>query len=262
MLGLSLQRHAPDYPRVCLVVHDMTFQNKQLLSKAGWYILEVDDWHANQSSHFKFGKYYRDVYEKISVFRICMDKVLFMDADMVVYRQGLGELLLRPAPPMGHIAMTPDGCNNHFFQSGLMLFSPNVTIFNQLRTMMHLRHGQSALDQPVINEVFKGRIARLDLKFNSFGPRAASCHPPCEDVVVAHFTGNLGGLKPSAASVHNLKVLRVGHLPPMTIDCPDLYREYFCLLKRHASSLSPSLQVALKDAGECVLEHRDKQMVM
>jgi hypothetical protein len=253
MLGISLQRYAPGFPRVCMVVRDMSFHNKQLLAKAGWHILEVDDWHANQSSSFKFGKYYRDVYSKINAFRLCMRKVLFMDADMFVLREGIEDLLRGPTPPPGHIGMAPDGCNNAFYQSGFMLFRPNISIFAQLRKTMHEHSGQQALDQPVINEVYRGRVRSLDLKYNSFGPRHASCHPICDEVVVAHFTGNLGGFKPSAACVKNLEELRAGHLPPMTLDCPDINREYFCALKRHAANLSPELQHAVSQAGECTL---------
>jgi hypothetical protein len=255
MLGISLQRHAPGIPRVCLVVRDMSFQNKQLLARAGWHVLEVDDWHANQSPKFQFGDYYRDVYSKINVFRVCMRQVLFMDADMFVLRKGLEDLLLDAgaSPSPGHISMAPDGCNAAFFQSGLMSFRPNVSMFDKLRDTMRERSGQQALDQPVINEVYRGHVRPLDLKYNSFGPRESSCHPACDEVVVAHFTGNLGGFKPSAASVHNLEQMRMGHLPPMTLDCPDINRGYFCSLKRHADKLSPELQYAVSKAGECTL---------
>merc|ERR1740121_3434227 len=106
LLGFSLQKYAPQYPRICIVVKDMDDRNKRLLSAAGWQLMEVSDWHAGQSLHWASG-YWQDVYDKINVFRIRVGRILYLDADTIVRSDEVKELM-RFHLPLGHIAMVKD----------------------------------------------------------------------------------------------------------------------------------------------------------
>merc|ERR1712113_434534 len=129
-----------------------------------------------------------------------MDKLLYLDTDTLVFSSELEELLNTVHLQPGNIAMVRDCCS-HDFNSGLMLLRPNRTIFARMRSEMMTRRGWEALDQPVINAVYKGRIQTLDAKFNVHGHGM-----PCSEAVVAHYTGR----KPANPDVQALRQIRDG----------------------------------------------------
>jgi len=219
-----------------LVVRTMSYANKQLLTDAGWTLLEVDDWHPT-NKHFAHN-YWWDVYNKINIFRVkTRHLMLYMDADMYVFSHDIKRVLERQLPP-GTIAMVKDEQKNNY-NTGLMLFWPDVEMFRKLRRDMIEHSGWGGLDQPLINNEYRGRVVQLDGRFNAHGSSAE-----CNDAVVAHYTGHF---KPSFADVRNLRMVRFGyHKAPPYLQCPVLYKAYFCELKAYSLQLSPALQAALR----------------
>jgi len=219
-----------------LIVRTMSYANKQLLTDAGWNLLEVDDWHPT-NTHFAHN-YWWDVYNKINIFRVkTRHLMLYMDADMYVFCDDIKRVLERQLPP-GTIAMVKDEQKNNY-NTGLMLFWPDVEMFRKLRRDMIEHSGWGGLDQPLINNEYRGRIVQLDGRFNAHGSSAE-----CNDAVVAHYTGHF---KPSFANVRNLGKVKLGyHKAPPYLQCPVLYKAYFCELKAHSLQLSPALQATLR----------------
>lgn len=240
MLGLSLQWHVPEFPRLCLVISTMAKTNKDLLSAAGWTLVEVEEWHPSKD-HFA-NDYWWMVYNKIDVFRVKVNKMLWMDSDMYVWDDSLREVLEKTQLPDGNIGMVQD-CTAKNFNSGLMLFKPDLEVYKRLRRGMITHHGWDGLDQPLINKEYTGKIVKLDPKFNTHGIAKT-----CEGVVVAHYTGRN---KPTLANVGNLRKVSMGfkHVP-YSLRCPHLYEEYFCAMKNARNYLSRELQDALREVGK------------
>jgi len=239
MLGLSLQWHVPEFPRLCLVVKTMKRERKDLLTAAGWNLVDIDEWHPAKEP---FGNgYWWYVYNKIDIFRVKVAKILWMDADMYVWDDSLREVLEATALDKGHIAMVKD-CAAKNFNSGLMFFEPDLTVFKHLRSAMISNKGWDGLDQPLINKEYSGRIKELPGKFNTHGKTKS-----CKGVVAAHYTGKN---KPTWADVHNLKLVSKGYQGvAFSLRCPKLYQEYFCAMKNARNYLSEELQHALQEAG-------------
>jgi len=87
----------------------MSYANKQLLTDAGWNLLEVEDWHPTEQ-HFAHN-YWWDVYNKINIFRVkTRHLMLYMDSDMYVFSHDIKRVLERQLPP-GTIAMVKDEQN-------------------------------------------------------------------------------------------------------------------------------------------------------
>jgi len=237
MLGLSLDHHVPEFPRYCMVDRSMSAENKGLLSAVGWNLLELEDWHPT-GEHFAQG-YWWDVYNKINLFRLRLPPpLLYMDADTYVLNSHLREVLEMSLPPE-KIAMVPD-LNHDEYNTGLMFFYPDLGMYARLHDEMTKREGWAGLDQPLINEEYEGRIVELDTKFNTHGSATPDA---CERTVVAHFTGRN---KPSLASQTNLMQVRTGyHLPAPYLQCPGIYRAYYCDLTASRRHLSLALQAAL-----------------
>merc|ERR1712194_49892 len=209
----------------------------------GWHLIEVENWHPSMK-HFAYD-YWWDVYAKINIFRIKVKRVLWMDADIYVWNSGISDLLTETRMRPGEIGMVKD-CSQPNYNSGLMLFEPNLTAYTDIRENMMYEQGWDGLDQPIINLEFSGRIVGLDQKYNTHGNLK-----PCTGVVVAHYTGRN---KPTLASVENLQQVRDGYKDvPYSLRCPNLYKDYYCEMKTHASKLSVAMQGALKNAGgECL----------
>jgi len=239
MLGLSLSEFLPENPRFCMVDNTMPDAFKQRLAKVGWHLVELQDWHPTLD-RFAHG-YWWDVYNKINVFRIRVEKILYMDADMLVLSDKLQELLSTNLAP-GEIAMVQDMQHGQF-NTGLMLFAPNMTSFVEIREDMISLQGWKGLDQPAINKRFEGHVVHLDRRFNAHGSSKV-----CDSAVVAHYTGHN---KPSLAKVDNLKQVRDGyrkHGPPY-LQCPELYERYFCKMQVSTKFLSDPLRKAIGEAG-------------
>merc|ERR1712083_267707 len=114
---------------------------------------------------------------------------------------------------------------------------PNRTIFARIRTEMMQRTGWAALDQPIINDVYKGQIQEVDARFNVHGHGM-----PCGEAVVAHYTGK----KPANPDVEDLKTIRDGHvLDKPNPQCGNLMRLYFTALHASKKDMSSKLQSAL-----------------
>lgn len=253
MLGHSLDEHMPGYPRVCLVGKGMTSENRRILKKAGWELLEVDMWHASQNSSSKvfngINDRFWDTFPKIDVFRVNMERILWMDADMYVYSKSLKNVFDTTLAE-GEIGMVMDCCGEGKwgkYNSGLMLLRPSMEVYKDLREKMTESEDYDALDQKVINTYFDGKIVDIPAKFNAH--KYHKDQHGCDDVVVGHFTGPW---KPSAANRTLLHECRIGKAPRYGLDCDDRYRDYYCRLRKYAEHLSDELQEAIERTGGCI----------
>jgi len=240
MLGLSLQWHVPEFPRLCLVADSMSADNKQLLKAAGWTILPTKEQKV-------------DVLAKLDVFRVNVSQALWMDADMYVWDDPLREVLEDTDLKQGHIAMVKDagGASSN---TGLMLLRPNLQKYANLgsgtkddsvsdKEDKDTISNADSMDQILINKEFNGQVVGLDTRFNTHGSIK-----PCADVVAAHYTGIK---KPTLADAKNLEMVSKGYQTEDSeyLKCPILYKQYFCALKNAINYLSKELQDALKKAG-------------
>lgn len=207
-----------------------------------------------QQSKTLHGGYWWDLYPKINLWRIRMSKLLYLDTDMLVFSSELGDLLNSTELKPGHIAMVKDCCSNDF-NSGLILMRPDRRMYSRIRFSMEEKQGWAALDQPVINEVFKDRIQTLDARFNVHGHGM-----PCGKAVVAHYTGR----KPATPDPASLELIRDGFvLDRPNPHCGNLMRLYFSALKAGANDVSAELSLALKHvqvkAGlDCSVDDEDR----
>jgi len=235
MLGLSLQWHVPEFPRLCLVAESMSADNKQLLKAAGWTVLEMKESPAAD-------KRTQDALAKMDVFRVNVPQALWMDADMYVWDDPLREVLEDTHLPSGHVAMVKDASGSGA-NTGLMLLRPSLQRYADLKAGLKDTTGSDSLDQLVINKEFNGKVVGLDARFNTHGSIK-----PCADVVAAHYTGTK---KPTLADAKNLEMVSKGYQieDPHYLKCPILYKQYFCALKNAINYLSKELQDALKKAG-------------
>lgn len=220
----------------------MSDANKKLLRMAGWNLIEIANWHPSDE-HFAYD-YWWDVYDKINIFRVKVKRLLWMDADMYVWNDKLVQVLKDTKLEQGQIGMVKD-CSQPNYNTGLMLLSPNLTSYRDIRQSMRSERGWDGLDQPIINLEYSGNIVEIDQKFNTHGNIK-----PCDGVVVAHYTGRN---KPTLANVANLQRVRDGYKEvPYSLRCPNLYEDYFCAMKKDSAYLSIGLQASLKntDTGD------------
>lgn len=236
MLGLSLQWHVPEFPRLCLVADGMSTANKQLLKAAGWTVLEIEEPQAHGPDQKE------SALAKMNVFRVKVSRALWMDADMYVWDDPLREVLEDTDLKQGQIAMVKDAGGSGS-NTGLMLLQPSLQKYANLRSGVNDTSASNDLDQLVVNKEFKEQVVRLDTRFNTHGSIK-----PCADVVAAHYTGIK---KPTLAEAKNLEMVSKGYQTEDShyLKCPILYKQYFCALKNAINYLSKELQDALKKAG-------------
>eukprot|EP00959_Pyramimonas_sp_CCMP1952_P311991 6529442-Pyramimonas_sp.AAC.1 len=61
--------------------------------------------------------------------------------------------------------MAPDGCKSEY-NSGVMLFRPDLAVFRQMLELVVNRSREEVLDQNIINAAYAGKIKELDREFN------------------------------------------------------------------------------------------------
>jgi hypothetical protein len=276
MLAISLKRHVPGYPMVALGVQGMTEANKAVLTRAGWHVLLVEDWTGidemfphcgRQCADDTFLHRWQDAVEKLNIFRLNFDRVLFLDADTYVVSDKLGSLLKSPDLPDGNIGMVRDGCHTEF-NSGVMLFRPSSANFRKMVEMVAgamTGNTTKMHDQPIINRVYEGRITELDKMYNCMDATGsthdAECHKPCKEVVVSHFTGLP---KPAKADVDFLDIVRrprspIQHCFATNHGSCSAWATYFCDLSVHKKSLTKHLRRSIGATGGCCHTPRRKK---
>jgi hypothetical protein len=169
------------------------------------------------------------------------------------------ELLTSTELENGHIAMAPDGCKNEY-NSGVMLFRPDVAVFRQMLELVISRKREQILDQNIINAAYAGKIKELDREYNCMdfigvqpGMGEECPHKCSANVVVAHFTGHP---KPTAAKRRLLAMVRRPESPETTCKNTNFgscrqWSQYYCDIRTHKKTLSKQLQGWLKQTGEC-----------
>jgi len=264
MLAHSLKKHAPGYPMLAIAIEGMQKQHQELLEKAGWQLVFVQNWedeYCADDCNQEFMRRWHDSFEKINVFRLGVGKVLFFDADTYVFNGRVNELLNSTALDPGQIAMVPDGCKSEY-NSGVMLFRPDLAVFRQMLELVVNRSREEVLDQNIINAAYAGKIKELDREFNCVDimgvqpgvQRHHACQKKCSaNVVVSHFTGHP---KPTAAKRRLLASVRRPESPKTTCKNTNFgscskWSDYYCDLQAHRKTLSKNLQGWLRQTGGC-----------
>jgi len=265
MLGLVLQRYLPDVPRFAIAIEGMADCHQDQLRGAGWNLVIVEDWgeeHIGGSGGSVASNFlgrWGDSFEKLNVWRFPFERVLFLDADMYILREGIQDILDVQLEPH-QIAMSPDGCKPEH-NSGMLLFRPDVKVFSRLLENIAVHSGgREVLDQTVINMEYKGNIVSLSKKYNCVDYSADwRCPLSCgNDTVIAHFTGTP---KPTRQSAINLDWVRTASPVNGSDRCVHTNRGncatwplFFCDMKRSQKLLSRNLQRALNETGECLVD--------
>jgi hypothetical protein len=269
MLGMSIKKHVPGYPMVAIVIEGMKPSYQQLLREAGWAVVVVPNWEADYCGpkcDLQFLGRWHDSFEKINAFRLPFRRVIFLDADTYVFQPKL-KFVIDMYMPHGHIAMAMDGCKDiahghgfNEYNSGVMVYKPDLEMFMQMLDMVSHRERNDILDQSIINEAYSGKVVELPRNFNCVdilgvqpGQRV-ECQFRCgDDAVVSHFTGHP---KPTAGKRMLLELIRRPTSPK--IACTDTnfgsctkWSEFYCDMRKHSGLLSSSLQSDLEYAGPC-----------
>jgi len=206
-----------------------------------------------------------DAFEKLNMFRLPFGRVLYLDADTYVMNDKLGFLLNSTELSEGNIGMVPDGCHQKnaadgMYNSGVMLFRPHRGMFTKLlKAVGGVMSGalEEKPDQPIINEVYKGRVTALDRKYNCIDrtgkTAAAECAQNCKEVVVTHFTGLP---KPASADAKFLDIVRRPYSP--ILHCFNTnhgscraWSDYYCDVVQNKQSLTKRLRQTLEATGSC-----------
>jgi len=88
MLGMSVQKHLPEYVRVAMIIEGMDQNNRIRLRKAGWKLVTVPDWeseYCGEGCDQEFLGRWHDSFEKVNAFRLPFKRVLFMDSDTYIF---------------------------------------------------------------------------------------------------------------------------------------------------------------------------------
>lgn len=244
MLGRSLQKYAPDFPRLVALPNTTPNATKGQLTNAGWELFEVNDWHS--PSKLKLSHWF-----KANVFRVPFDKAVYLDSDTIVRSSSLRELFDVHLPAES-IAMVKDAVPAQKFNSGVMVLTPGPSVYKELLdAMAAVSDGptrSTGHDQGLINTVFADRVVELPTKFNVHGSWACES-AVCGDTVVAHYTGPSMS-KPTSRDLHVLEWVRSGRVPTENFwgitCCPQLYTQFYCEMTRSQAYLSSALQSSLE----------------
>jgi hypothetical protein len=202
---------------------------------------------------------WREAFEKLNIFRLPFGRVLYLDADTYVMNHNLRVLLKSTPLPDGNIGMVKDGCSDAY-NSGVMLFKPDRVMFTRMLKMAAgVMSGalEQMHDQPIINEVYKGRVTEIEKKYNCLDrtgrTAVAECAQSCNEVVVAHFTGLP---KPATADPHFLDIVRRPYSP--ILHCFNtnhgscgVWSKYYCDLEANKGSLTKRLRRSMGATGSC-----------
>jgi hypothetical protein len=262
LLGRSVQEHAPGYMMVAIVIENMKDKHQETLRKAGWKLVVVPNWdrdYCGEDCDPRFLGRWHDSFEKINVFRLPFQKVLFLDSDTYVFNDRIQELLTQTKVPDGHIAMARDGCKEQF-NSGVMLFKPNLDVFMGMLKLVTEGSREQILDQELVNAMYKDKIVEVPREFNCVDILgvAQGMRKECEfhcskDVVISHFTGYP---KPTQATRRRLEIVRRPGAPDIACTNKNFgscrkWSSYYCDIRKHSKYLTKELQAMLKTTGEC-----------
>merc|ERR1740121_2191197 len=149
--------------------------------------------------------------------------------------------------------MAKDGCKNEF-NSGVMIFKPDINVFQSMLTMVSQRQREQILDQNLINSYYSGKIFEFDRMFNCVDTvgiqpgQTKPCEHHCSwNAVVAHFTGHP---KPTSAKKKLLELVRRPEAPQLACmhtnfgSCSK-WSEYYCDIRKYSHRLSRELQSVL-----------------
>jgi len=267
MLGMSAQKYLPDYVRVAMIIKGMNQKNRILLRKAGWKLITVPDWeseYCGEGCDEEFFGRWHDSFEKINAFRLPFKRVLFMDSDTYIFKDRVRWLVEKiQLPSVDHIAMAKDGGKDEY-NSGVMVFKPDLEVFKAMLLMVTQRRREQILDQTLINDYYKGKIFPIDRMFNCVDTvgiqpgQTKPCEHHCsKNAVIAHFTGHP---KPTSPKRRLLELVRRPGAPALACMHTNFgscgkWSEYYCDIRRYTRRLSTELQDQLKNTGSCCHPH-------
>lgn len=241
MLGRSLAGVAQGVELVCLVQEDLNETQKSQLDFAGWHIWETKPWVPERLTKKKHPSTWGPTFNKADIFLLPFEKVLYLDSDVLMLgtQADLDYVLQTPLKP-GYVKAVHDISLFSGYNSGMMVLAPSRDAFRRFTALAN-QHGKN--DQPVINELYRGKFVSLPFRYNLHGYGKHNC----TDVVFAHYTG---GRKPAEADASHLRKVRDGrYSDKYSLSCPELYRKYFSMLHEQQRYLSPDLQKLLTEPG-------------
>jgi len=263
MLGMSAQKYLPDYVRVAMIIKGMNQKNRILLRKAGWKLITVPDWeseYCGEGCDEEFFGRWHDSFEKINAFRLPFKRVLFMDSDTYIFKDRVRWLVEKiQLPSVDHIAMAKDGGKDEY-NSGVMVFKPDLEVFKAMLLMVTQRRREQILDQTLINDYYKGKIFPIDRMFNCVDTvgiqpgQTKPCEHHCsKNAVIAHFTGHP---KPTSPKRRLLELVRRPGAPALACMHTNFgscgkWSEYYCDIRKHSNRLSTELRNELGSLGTC-----------
>merc|ERR1719291_1466565 len=185
-----------------------------------------------------------------------------MDSDTYIFSGHVKWLVTQmKLPSSDHIALAKDGCKDEY-NSGVMVYEPNLEAFKSMLTIVTQRRREQILDQSLVNSYYSGKILEIDRVFNcvdTVGIQPGQTRP-CEhhcgrEAVVAHFTGHP---KPTSPKRRLLELVRRPGAPGLACMNTNFgscgkWAEYYCDIRRHSRRLSPDLKDQLKNTGHCCL---------
>lgn len=259
MLGLALQRLVPEYPRFAIAVEGMNPQFQDQLKAAGWNLIMVEDWaddHACKGGCAgDFLGRWGDSFEKVNVFRLPIGRILFLDSDTYIWNDQIREVLNMNITG-AQMAMAPDGCKPEH-NSGVMLFNSRLRHFSNLMTEIAAHSGgREVLDQTIINIEYHDSIVTIDKKFNCIDYSSDKrCSLDCDvGTVISHFTGRP---KPTRAEKFLQPMVRdqakaLEYCRGTNRGNCKFWQNYYCDMKINQRYLTPWLQRALNQSGDCL----------
>jgi alpha-N-acetylglucosamine transferase len=193
-------RDKTDYPLIAMT-YDVSKENIAALMDMGITCREVEKIESVNAGigdnevrldDFKY------TYTKLHVFGYeAFDRIIFLDSDLIVV-QGIDHLFEDIDNNFAACDCTP--YFDHIFNSGVMVIKPSMKILEDMMAKKDKLASYDGSDQGFLNEYFKNKWEKLDIKYNS-GKRIFSDQREKWDNIdkhVIHFVGGkpwLGGEK-------------------------------------------------------------------
>ncbi|KAF1808371.1 nucleotide-diphospho-sugar transferase [Eremomyces bilateralis CBS 781.70] len=203
MLGYSIMKHndlaAMEAEMVAMILKDdgqgnegVTDNDVGYLMKAGWQLREVEplDFEGTTVNESLILPHHRFNLNKLQIFRWTeYEKLLFIDADCAV-RGDLSELFHMPGPFAAAPDVWFDILVDDKFNSGVMVLTPNLSIFQDMLQKLPAIHQPEDGDQAFLQVYWKFRYFGLPYRYN------------LNQVMFAHFRSEWDKLWDEAIIVH------------------------------------------------------------
>lgn len=178
VLKESLTLHNPNINITCMVTKDVSLVTKNIL-KNNKIILHQVDWIKSSRDDYK-GRYKdlnKYMFTKLNLFLLPYDKVLYLDADIIVNKNI--EHLFNLETPAAVFDLSAFDKDNIGYNAGVMLITPSKEIYDKLINCINEYGGNT--DQTLLNKV---------LRFKKIPPEYNTLYKPMtkRDLWLAYFS--------------------------------------------------------------------------